>query len=281
MSTTQVNVFAGGSVGTPYASFETDWSPQAYLADYYRMVETDERATIAFFVDALRLVEPDRPILVFGVGPTMHHVFAAAETASEIHLAEYLPANLVEVERWLADDDAAHDWRPFVEYTLQCEGIAAPTSEQIQAREDLTRSKVTKLLHGDARRSDPLAGSGQAPYSRVISAYCADSATDDMATWEGYLRRIADLVRPGGLFLTAALRNSSGYTVGERTFPSACVDEDDVRRVLAPDFDCDGGAIVACELSAHRAHGYTSLVLARVRRTSPAVALLMSTRRCN
>jgi DNA integrity scanning protein DisA with diadenylate cyclase activity len=50
-------------------------------------------------------------------------------------------------------------------------------------------------------------------------------------------------VRPGGLFVTAALRRSTGYVVGGKTFPSACVDESDLRRVLEPEFDWDDGAI--------------------------------------
>lgn len=203
----------------------------------------------------------------------MHHVFLAAAAASEIHLAEYLPANMTEVECWLAGDDDAHDWRPFVEYTLQCEGVAVPTSKQIRAREELTRTKVTKLLHGDARRSDPLAGLGDTPYHTVISAYCADSATDDMATWERYLRRIAGLVRPGGLFVTAALRNSTGYVVGGRRFPSASVDEEDLLRVLHLDFERDQGDITVHDLCAHRMHGYTSVILAHARRNTEAVEM--------
>ncbi|HWM21291.1 MAG TPA: guanitoxin biosynthesis pre-guanitoxin forming N-methyltransferase GntF [Ilumatobacteraceae bacterium] len=252
---------------TPYAAFDTDWVPSEYLNDYYRSVEADERATIAFFVDALRHAEPGQPVLLFGVGPTLHHVFLTAGTAAEIHLAEYLPTNLREIERWLAGASGAHDWRPFVEYTLECEGVVGPTDDQIRGREDLVRSKVTALLGGDAGGADPLGGRGSAPYGVVISAYCADSATADKATWETYMRNIAGLVRPGGLFITAALRHSTGYAVGGRTFPSASVDERDIRRVLEPEFDWDDGAIEVCDLSADRTHGYTSIVLARVRRT--------------
>ena len=110
-----------------YASFEQDWVPGEYLADYYGEVAPDELETIAFFVDAMRRTEPGEPVLFFGVGPTLHHVFLAAPHASEIHLADYLPGNLREIERWLAREPGAHDWRPFVRYTLQCEGIASPT----------------------------------------------------------------------------------------------------------------------------------------------------------
>src|SRR5262249_9725210 len=159
-------------------SFDTDWVPGEYLADYYRAVEPDEHETIAFFADAMRQAPDGDTVLVFGTGPTLHHVFLAAPKASEIHLADYLPANLHEIERWLQRDPAAHDWRPFVRYTLQCEGVTAPTDEDVARREDLTRAKITRLLEVDARRPVPL---GRC-YPTVISAYCADSATDDRET---------------------------------------------------------------------------------------------------
>lgn len=97
---------------TPHASFDIDWRAQEYLDDYYREVEPDEVATIAFFVDSMRGAERDEPILLFGVGPTLHHVFLTAPVACEIHLADYLPANLETIERWLGRADGAHDWRP-------------------------------------------------------------------------------------------------------------------------------------------------------------------------
>ena len=96
---------------------------RAYLTDYYASVEPDEQRTIAFFIDALRKAKPGEPVLFFGVGPTLHHVFAAAPIASEIHLTDYLPGNLAEIERWMENRAGAHDWRPFVRYTLQCEGL--------------------------------------------------------------------------------------------------------------------------------------------------------------
>jgi hypothetical protein len=49
------------------ASFDTDWVPRQYLADYYRVVEPDERETIAFFAReprrdrALARRRPSRP----------------------------------------------------------------------------------------------------------------------------------------------------------------------------------------------------------------------------
>jgi NNMT/PNMT/TEMT family protein len=241
------------------ASFDTDWVPRDYLTDYYSLVEPDERETIAFFADAIEAAPVGEPVLVLGTGPTLHHVFLAAPVASEIHLADYLPANLEEIERWLAADPAAHDWRPFVRYTLECEGLIAPTDEDVMRREELTRSKITRLLVVDARRPIPL----ERRYDTVISAYCADSATDDRAVWEIFMTNIVDLVAPDGLFITAALRRCRSYLVGDKRFPSANVDEYDVRRVLERRFS---PRVEVRHLQGHEAQGYSGVVLASAQR---------------
>jgi hypothetical protein len=252
--------------GKSRASFEQEWVPREYLADYYRTVEPDELETIAFFVDAIREARPGEPILLFGVGPTLHHVFLAAEKASELHLADYLPANLREIERWIERDPSAHDWRPFVRYTLQCEGITDPTDEQITAREELTRAKITRLLPADARDATPVPRA----YETVISAYCADSATADRAVWALFMRNISGLVRPGGLFITAALRRARFYTVGGKRFPSANIDEHDLREVLASAFGPLDRELQARALDAQPEHGYEGIVLAAARRVADA-----------
>jgi hypothetical protein len=246
-----------------YASFDDDWRPGEYLADYYSAVEPDEIETIAYFVDAMQAVEPARPVLLFGVGPTLHHVFLAAEHASEIHLADYLPANLEEIRRWIDRDPRAHDWRPFVRYTLMCEGDPDPSGADVTRREELTRSRITRLLPADARRAHPLGE--PATYATVISAYCADSATADRAEWAAFMDRISGLVAPGGTFVTAALRRARHYVVGDKRFPSADVDERDLRAVLTPRFSA---AVEVRALAEHADQGYEGIVLAHARRRS-------------
>jgi NNMT/PNMT/TEMT family len=257
-----VRAFLHRKEAPAYASFETDWMPNEYLADYYSRVEADERETIAFFVDAIRGSPPDEPILSFGVGPTLHHVFLAVNKASEIHLGDYVRANLREIERWIRRDTDTHDWRPFVRYTLECEGVASPTEAEITQREDATRAKITKLFEVDIRRTDPLGERNTPPYGTVISAYCADSATGDRGAWQTYMSRIAGLVRPGGTLVTAALRRSRGYFVGGKTFPSPNVDENDLRAVLQPYFGREDITIQVCELPGTASKGYASIVLA-------------------
>lgn len=249
-----------------YASFERDWVPKEYLANYYTTVDADERHTIAFFVDAIKGSQPDKPILFFGVGPTMHHVFPVACKVSEIHLGDYLPANLREIERWIERDADAHDWRPFTRYTLECEGLAAPTENEIVQREEVTRAKITKLMEIDIQSADPLGEPNGLRYETVISAYCADSVTGDRAMWETYMRRIVELVCPGGTLITAALRGTQSYLIGGKTFPSPNIDEEDFRKVLAPYFEHENLMITVCEVPECASQGYSSIVLARAHR---------------
>lgn len=244
-----------------YASFDTEWEPAAYLKEYYSEIEPEERATIAFFADAMKDADRTQPALVFGVGPTLHHVFLAAEKVSEIHLGEYLPANLREIERWLARDPEAHDWRKFIAYTLECEGLDRPAPEEITFRAEMTRARITNLMPVDLRAESPL-GIATRQYATVISAYCADSATGDKAEWAAYMQRIASLVRPGGLLLVAALRRSRGYVVGGKTFPSANIDETDLQAVLEPRFGRGNLTIQACRIDGAAAKGYSGVVLA-------------------
>ena len=247
------------------ASFETDWVPTDYLRDYYRAVEPDEVATIRFFVRQVARAARGRPILYFGSGPTLHHVFLAAPVASELHLGDYLDANLAEIRRWLGGDPAAHDWRPFVRYTLTCEGIAAPTDHDIRAREDLTRTRVTRLLHVDGRRS-----STEPRYATVVSAYCADSATNSPAEWAVFMGHVLDRVEPGGLLLTAMLRRSHGYHVGGAIFPSADVDEGHLRRLVAARWGAAEGTVEVHSLTDQPDHGYAGIVLAALHRPGTA-----------
>ena len=84
-----------------YASFEDDWSPEAYLADYYLEVQPDEHATMRFLSEASALVGDVPVLLEFGCGPTVHHLLPFAVRADEIHVADFLERNLDAVRRWV------------------------------------------------------------------------------------------------------------------------------------------------------------------------------------
>lgn len=251
-----------------YSSFETGWQPDSYLARYYSRVENDERATLQFLVRAAARL-PETPLLLeFGCGPTVHHLFPFATRCREIHVADYLPANLQRVRRWIAAGPEAHDWAPFAEYTLRAELGRSPVATEVGVREQQLRRRIRRFLLADARRSRPILDR-EAPstYPTVLSCFCPDSITDVFDEWRRCMLNIASLVAPDGWLVLAALRATDVYHVGNDRFPSAAITEDDVIDVLSD----AGFAKAAMTIEVARAedqngYGFSEIILATCRR---------------
>jgi SAM-dependent methyltransferase len=217
---------------TPEFAGWSEWRPEAYLQEYYRDVEADERFLLEFLVEVMREIPPAPVALDFGCGPTVHRLFPLVPRVEAFHLAEYLPANRAAVAGWVAARPAAHDWSPFARETLRIEGDPDPSETAVRGREQAARARIGPVLAADAGEIDPLGPERRGFYPLVTSHYCADSATDDKETWRQYMRNIAGLVRPGGQFILSALGGSPGYRVGSHWFPGAAINELDIRACL-------------------------------------------------
>ena len=196
----------------------------------------------------------------------MHHVFLTARRPSQLYLADYLPRNLEEIDRWRRQADGAHDWTLFVRYTLLCETGTEPSEAEVATRMQTLRGAIAGLVPADAGLTDPLGAEFRGRFATVLSPFCADSATDDKTVWTRYSRHIASLVRPGGLMLTSALRRCQRYRVGKRSFPSANIDEADMREVLLEDFVADSVSVEVRETPEHSDQGYAGIILASARK---------------
>ena len=255
----------------PALSGFEQWDAGHYLAQYYSQVEADEAATLAFIARACgRIGKPGRA-LVFGAGPTVHHLLPLAPHVRELHVADYLESNLDHVRRWLRRDAAAHDWRAFGRHVLRCEGAHDVDDAAVEQRERLLRSRVTRCLRADAGRRQPLfepdANSALAPvaprYDVVLSCFCAESATGDKAVWRRYVRNIVRLLAPGGLFITAALRRCSAYRVGGAHFACADIDEHELAdALLASGIERAGLQMEVHRVGLRERLGYDGIVLA-------------------
>lgn len=250
----------------PSAVF-SQWNPAAYLATYYSQVEVEERHTLRFLTQEAQKLPPNASVLEFGIGPTLHHMLPFAARAREIHVADLLPANLAAVRQWCRAEPGAFNWHAFTREVLICEGIIDPGETVIQAREQLVREKLTRCLIGDARRHHPLGEHHTCKYECVVTCYCADSATANKHDWFRYLQHTTSLLAPGGQLIVAALRNCSSYNVGQHQFPSARIDEHDLRRALTLlGFDMSSAILQVCETPEQAAFGFESIVLASARR---------------
>ncbi|MCX6021275.1 MAG: CoA transferase [Chloroflexi bacterium] len=241
-----------------------DWNAADYLREYYGGdVPPDELATLAFLAVVLEGLEDFPTLLEVGCGPTVHHVLGATPYVSMIHMADYLPANLAEVRRWLQREPGHHDWRAFTREALLAEGVPDPTHGAVNDREHDLRAKVTALLPCDLSQPKPLGPGLDVTYEAVLSCYCADSATADRGVWETYMRNLFSLVAPGGAAIVTALRSCSSYRVGQRRFPAANIDKDDLARAyFANGFYPQTLFIESKDVPEHEDQGYDGILLA-------------------
>ena len=210
------------------------WSPQEYLRQYYSQdfIPDDEEAIYQHLIAYLqRKGRSFARALEFGCGPTVHHLTPLVPWVEEIHLADYLPANLQEVGKWLGAEPDAHDWDINIRRALEIETQSEVTDEAIEARKELIRSKVTALKPCDVRQTQPL-GDG-AVYDLVFSAYCVDAATDSKQEWRQLMSNLLRLCADDGTVVLLSAKNSKRYQVNDKFFPEASVDESDISMALA------------------------------------------------
>jgi hypothetical protein len=206
----------------------TDWEPKKYLSDYYSEVMPDERFSLEFLIDSLCRLSSVPVALDFGSGPVISHIMPLVAKAEEIHVSEYLASNLVELQKWLSTDADAHDWRSFTLEVLRLEGCPNPTESEAQLREDEVRRRVTKLLPGDVRESNPLGLEKQNFYPLVTAHYCAEGISPNKEEWRKYMTNIMTMVQPEGVLITSSCGSGKFYRVGDLYFPSTELEPQDV-----------------------------------------------------
>jgi hypothetical protein len=219
---------------TPVSDFHTAWHPEDYLKQYYvnDTIPADELGIYNLLISYLQTETPHfATALDFGCGPTLHHIIPLIPYTEELHLADYVPANLAAIQQWLRGETRAHNWDVYIKGVLQLEGIVQPSPTDLERRKAQMRYKVRRLKHGNLHWPHPLMDGST--YPLVVSFYCADSATHSKVQWRLFMRHLFNLVAPGGTLLLSALRNSQSYHVGARCFPSAQVTENDMYAVLS------------------------------------------------
>lgn len=207
------------------------FAPRQYLRQYYSMphLSRDDAALFGTLTAWLRSGSRQyATALDFGCGPTLHYSFAVAPCAAQIDLADYLPANLAEIQGWLDERPDSHDWDALLRGVIECGG---DRPERLSERKLHYRSRVRRLLPCDLRLEQPIAD-GNPRYDLVTSFFCSECVAGSAPEWEVFLGRIIDLVGPGGDIFVAHMRSCSSYRVLGAWFGSVSVTEGDVVEVM-------------------------------------------------
>lgn len=223
-----------------YAALDsTTFHPADYNRTYYSEVMQDEAALIEW--QSTRLDERIRAHLArwgeasfralreVGSGPAVHHLFALEKYVDTIHLSDFLPANLEEIQSWVNGDDSAHVWTPFVEAILRAEG-AEVDGDAVEWREKAVRTKIASFDSIDLELGTGIGAEYSAPF--VASFFVADSATDSKDVFKAMTANAFGLVEPGRLWVSTYLGGCEAYLVGDRWLVSANLTHSDIRDAL-------------------------------------------------
>lgn len=255
---------------TPAASaavYRQSWDAKAYLRQYYTTptLAGDDWISLPFLAEWLRGRPPVGRALEVGCGPVPYRA-ALFGAAGEIHLADYLPANLDEVRLWLDDLPGQHNWDVFLGEALSI--ISPLGGSEVQSFKRRLRSQITRLVPCDLWQPLPLGA--PAAYELVTSFYCAEAVTSSVSDWERIVANLAGLVAPGGRLFVAAVRNADHYRVFEATFPAARVSETDWARLLpALGFDPARTRIDVATVPDWVDEGFDSICVIRAEKRGP------------
>jgi len=209
------------------------WNPRDYLNTYFLNLGQDSFENLKFLVNELKKFngKPKKRILDFGSGPTIFAGIAAIPYASTIHMCDYLDSNVNEIKKWLISEKDSFNWSTYIKHILELEG-SSTHQEAIQKRSNELKRNTTQVFRSDASLDWPIFSSVKYRYPIVISNFCADSATSSKEVWRAYMKNIFNLVDDRGKILITALRNCKFYKSGNQLFPSANVNEKDLRKVM-------------------------------------------------
>jgi hypothetical protein len=210
----------------------TEWNSRKYLERYYPNDFSDDQTT-RFLAGLMEhgLIPDNVKAIDIGTGPTVCYWVSISQKLMKVNLTDYLESNLAEQKKWVDNDPQAYNWDSYIKFSLTLQGMNG-TEKEIEQLKKEARSKVGRYLHCDVTANDPVGEGHRGKYGLVTTMYCADSMCSNKEQWRQCMRNIFSLLSSGGSIIIGALKGCEYYCVDENKFPSANIDEEDVKQLL-------------------------------------------------
>ncbi|XP_028454804.1 phenylethanolamine N-methyltransferase-like [Perca flavescens] len=159
-----------------------------------------------------------------GSGPTLYQVMSGCEVFNKVLLTDFLEVNRKELRSWLQDKGGCSmDWTPYLQHVCKLEGRQPSAWTEKAAK---LRQVIMDIVHVDVHRPQPLALDvlPAAGADCLVSCYCLESASPDLAAFTRALGHIGRLLRPGGHLLLIGTLGMSYFSPGVK-IPTVPVNE--------------------------------------------------------
>ena len=204
----------------------TQFDPEEYFGMYRQGFSAYAPGLAEFFLKQFHTVfsslsSGSLSILDYGSGPSILGAISAAPVAKEIVLSDFVESNRNAAKNWLQGDSKAFDWTSYFKYVINdLEGLG---SEKVKEREELIRNKVKAVVDCDVNKDPPIEGEYCREYDVVMCCLVLQCATQTKAEFEAGMKRLAKLVKPGGLLLFVGVIRTAEvgfYMVANKRFRS-------------------------------------------------------------
>ncbi|VDM55947.1 unnamed protein product [Angiostrongylus costaricensis] len=218
-------------------SFHKEFSTEAYLKDFY--IKVDDSAmqmVLTFLPNIVARIGKVKRVLDFGAGPTIHVAASFRQQADEIYLADYLPQNRQELERWY-EGTSNFDWSQPLRMILTQEGNSWNDLDEMIK---ITRQKVCGIFHCDCLLSPSVAISEElqgtfdvgAKILTLVTIFCVEYCCKTYDEYKKAIRNIAEQIRDGGFFVMGGILEETRCSFGGRVFSCLYITKDEMLGAL-------------------------------------------------
>jgi nicotinamide N-methyltransferase len=197
--------------------FHTEFDTNAYLTDFYTKIEDPAMQLVLTFLPSIVARLPPRKRLAdFGAGPTIHVAACFRNHVDEIYLADYLPQNREELQRW-KNGESKFDWGAALRMMLTREGKDWSKVAETEAE---TRAKVFDIFYANCfeQPSIQCGKDLEGKFDIITSVFTMEYCCNTKDEYQTAIKNVVEQVIPGGYFIMGGILEETWCSFGGRKF---------------------------------------------------------------
>ncbi|KAG9466051.1 hypothetical protein GDO78_017300 [Eleutherodactylus coqui] len=170
-----------------------------------------------------------RTVIDFSASPIEFHLFAICDFVQKITILKVNDGSLKELEKWKNKDPDACDWSHATEFLQELN----KNSDELENKVETLRGKIDQIWKWDPSKCD-LADVLSVPEADIVINYVIlEIISKNHDEYRCNLRKMCNVIKPGGYFLSYSPSNASYFNVGEDRFYMLPCDESFLRKVIS------------------------------------------------